>query len=553
MRKSTSKTPPGEKRVSKKKRDAQESETEYGSNSDEDEIGSDVENTPTTSVVGMLFESAKKIETVRTKSGNLKGTFQSILKTVEITIKKVGSELAYRTNEKEPQIEKLKKENMEMKTYIRELEHRINTLEKRTPKERESYKSPNSDSKLIHKSIEESMDRKLESFKKEIIEILAKSSRPEKDIKTYKTSPELIVSEHEDNLNIPAKTKEVQSWAKVVSKKGKTAERKLTSRPEKGHETTKTSMRTNSEKKKIPPTLKNPRGTAAVYIVREEGCVIDMAQIMATAKENINLQDIGIENVRPRSSINGGLILEIPKKGMDANAEILAARMADLLADKKVRVTCPKRTREILITGLDISTKEHEVIEAIKKETDENQSITVGQIKTNTRGIGSIWAKCKEETAYQLLKKGRITIGWTDAKVLEIEKRPLQCFKCWQYGHVRNKCTSSEDRRDWCYKCGYENHPARLCTADKAICRLCQDLGLDFQHRMGSSTCTVMLKAKTSQSNGPKLPEKRKGAKEKVTEILTSNHQVMPNTRNDCSDIDATTREEEPEREKIIN
>lgn len=45
-------------------------------------------------------------------------------------------------------------------------------------------------------------------------------------------------------------------------------------------------------------------------------------------------------------------------------------------------------------------------------------------------------------------------IGWTVVKVELLKARPLQCFKCWEVGHLKSQCSSRIDRSGLCYRCG---------------------------------------------------------------------------------------------------
>ncbi|XP_017893067.1 uncharacterized protein LOC108632783 [Ceratina calcarata] len=352
----------------------------------------------------------------------------------------------------------------------------------------------------LAKKIEEKMNEKLSIFREEIADLLNQNLY-KKDVNEPRilNETEKIHPNVADNLNIPAKTRNPQTWASVSTKK------KLP-RNEKGTTINKEMVvvenkRTNEIKKNNVPTLRRPKGSVAVYIVREKGCEYDMAQIMSEAKKNIKLTDIGIDSLRPRTSLNGGLILEIPKKGMEMNAEILATEMADVLAGKKVKITCPKKTKELVITNLDIATNENEILEAIKKESGSKQEVEIGKIRLNNRGTGAVWIKCSEETAFCLLTKGKLQIGWSEVRFQEIDKRPIQCYKCWHFGHTRIKCTSEIDRQGWCYKCGGSEHTVRQCNATSLICRICEEANLQHNHRMGSKECPTLKRYKSSIPN----------------------------------------------------
>lgn len=74
----------------------------------------------------------------------------------------------------------------------------------------------------------------------------------------------------------------------------------------------------------------------------------------------------------------------------------------------------------------------------------------------------------------KLAQAGRIPIGWSTAKIGAIARRPLQCYRCLEIGHVRRTCTSKEDRGYLCYRYGGSGHRAVGCTAANPNCLLCE-------------------------------------------------------------------------------
>lgn len=51
-------------------------------------------------------------------------------------------------------------------------------------------------------------------------------------------------------------------------------------------------------------------------------------------------------------------------------------------------------------------------------------------------------------------------------KVEALKARPIQCYKCWAFGHLKSACQSLVDRGYTCFKCGMMGHPAKLCPND---------------------------------------------------------------------------------------
>jgi len=72
-----------------------------------------------------------------------------------------------------------------------------------------------------------------------------------------------------------------------------------------------------------------------------------------------------------------------------------------------------------------------------------------------------------------------------------MKAKPVQCFKCWHFGHVRNSCESSTDRTGHCFRCGGADHKSYSCSANP-FCIICSDHGFETAHRLGSNVCTAM-------------------------------------------------------------
>lgn len=116
------------------------------------------------------------------------------------------------------------------------------------------------------------------------------------------------------------------------------------------------------------------------------------------------------------------------------------------------------------------------------------KDVKVGDIREMRNTLGMAWVQCPLATAIAVASKRKLRIGWTMARVELLESRPVQCFRCWGYGHVRFACTSPEDRSKSCFRCGEEGHIAIRCEATPR-CGLCRSQGRNDGHRMGSTQC----------------------------------------------------------------
>lgn len=90
--------------------------------------------------------------------------------------------------------------------------------------------------------------------------------------------------------------------------------------------------------------------------------------------------------------------------------------------------------------------------------------------------------------AQELTKKGRIKIGWVYSRV-RLKTRPLKCFRCLGYGHIRYSCRGP-DRLATCHLCGNEGHQAINC-GNEPRCVACQDMDKPADHYPGSGKCSA--------------------------------------------------------------
>lgn len=77
--------------------------------------------------------------------------------------------------------------------------------------------------------------------------------------------------------------------------------------------------------------------------------------------------------------------------------------------------------------------------------------VRVGAIRMMTNGLGAAWAQLPIAAALKVAEIARARIGWTIARIELLGVRPLQCYKCWAYGHVQGACRNPVDRRGACF------------------------------------------------------------------------------------------------------
>lgn len=272
-----------------------------------------------------------------------------------------------------------------------------------------------------------------------------------------------------------------ETWASVVGRRKKTP----TNRSGISDRAKPQSRPAQQQAQKTSQRRRAPR-TAAVAIQCSNPD--DYPTVLRKARERISLSELKIQITKTRRAINGGLIIEISGDDNEEKADILANRLKEIL-DTRVKITRPSKRAAIRIIGMDDSASAEEIAEIVSTIGGCSiADIKTGEIKQTNRGLGSILVQCPLSSAIKLANEGKIQVGWTAAGVILLEARPLQCFGCLEYGHIRSSCPNKVAEGIRCFNCGGGNHVMKQCTADPK-CPLCEAKGLDARHRVGQGPC----------------------------------------------------------------
>ena len=296
---------------------------------------------------------------------------------------------------------------------------------------------------------------------------------------------------------------------------------------------------------KTSPTVKLPRApsTSAVTLTLSEGANMSYADVVTMARRAIPLGEIGVEAVTMKKAVTGAIVIRVPRDKDREKASILATRLADVLDPTKVRVGTPTIKAELRVTNVDISMGKEELRQALALAAGcSSEDVRIGEIGVSRGGLGSAWVRCPAAGARKLAQAGRVALGWSIARVSAIPKRPLQCFKCLELGHVRATCTSAEDRSRLCYRCGESGHRARGCPALAPKCPLCERLGAPSGHRMGGVACAP---PKIKRSKGQLTRRSAAAADTVITTIAGGNENYGGNATGAESPSAVTSGREE--------
>lgn len=281
------------------------------------------------------------------------------------------------------------------------------------------------------------------------------------------------------------KRKRQRSRDKVEEKEGVEGQSNITrSHPSSQPATSGTEKKNNRGQNKIPKR-RLPK-TAAVSIKGKDDC-FSYADALRKARTKISLDELQIGSPKIRKGVNGATIIEIAGQDNTEKADKLASKLQEIIED--AIITRPVIKGELRILGIDDSVTKEEIEWMITEEGGcSSKDILVGPLRATRSGMNTVWIRCPLQAAIAIAKKGKVRLGWTVVKVELLKARPIQCYRCWRYGHVKQSCRSNIDYRGCCFQCGREGHTIKMCKY-KVRCILCSKLGLDDQHRVGSLQC----------------------------------------------------------------
>jgi hypothetical protein len=127
-----------------------------------------------------------------------------------------------------------------------------------------------------------------------------------------------------------------------------------------------------------------------VSLTVRDGSGFTYRNAMSVVRREIKLSDLDIAEVRPRKAVTGTLIFEIAGQDAGSKASRLAVRMAHALRNFPIKVTVPRRTVELRVTGLEDSVTPEEVVAAVAEAgVCHIGEVNVGVIRAAPRGLGN--------------------------------------------------------------------------------------------------------------------------------------------------------------------
>ncbi|XP_045535469.1 uncharacterized protein LOC123721269 [Papilio machaon] len=270
-----------------------------------------------------------------------------------------------------------------------------------------------------------------------------------------------------------------------------------------------------ARKKKAParaPPAAQVHPTAAITVTLKPGATITNAEgqvseakytdVLAKAKAEICLRDLGLETVKVRTSMTGSKLMEVGGNTPEETADRLAAALTRVIGDW-ADIARPSKLADLRVSGLDETVTREEVAARLATAGGcHPDAVRVGLIRSSFWGGGSALVRCPAAAAKTVAQIGKVAIGWSMATITAVRARPLRCFKCMQLGHTRALCPSEAEDGRLCFRCGQEGHKRAACEAP-VHCAVCKRTGCPHAHVMGGAKCTPPTMRGKARSTGP--------------------------------------------------
>lgn len=456
------------------------------------------------SAVGAIaLEHLEKIEKIRTKCKNIKGDLtgkirdltNSLKELVAILVEKADGKgdptfLRMRANELAARNKELEKENKALKTQRfkttgnNNYDNNRKTSDLNEPRECNTKKRTETASEndagneievLIARQIETLIDAR-ERFRSDRLKKKTEDSSQKRISRARITSTR--GNRAQSPLRVPDKIiiedttqyKTENEWTEVVAKKNARAAKKV------NRDTENSDKKLPNNRKDLTMRKRPPRSDAVA--IKGRGESFSYADALKKARGKINLAEIGIDRPRIRKAANGGLLIEVPGVDGTNKADILADRLRETL-DSEVVITRPVKKGDIRLTGVDDSTTSEEIAWIMAENGGCSPDVVkIGPIYNMRNGLRLTTVSCPLASAIKIASIGKIRLGWTMVKVELLRERPIQCFRCWEFGHIGARCESQTERYGACFNCGQAGHKVNECH-ENACCPVCKEHEMD--------------------------------------------------------------------------
>lgn len=236
----------------------------------------------------------------------------------------------------------------------------------------------------------------------------------------------------------------------------------------------------------------------AITIKINEG--ITYADTLRKLKADVDPKSAGAEISVVRRTRSGDILVEF-KKGTDTENFKKAVETA---MEGKGSVKSLQKLYPLEIRDLDGSITKDDLIEAVKNTTgDSSLNVRIYSLREGIRGMQIAVIGVPANATDQLLKKGKIEVGWVKCRIRE-KTIVQQCYKCLGYGHKAVNCKGIS-REGLCWNCSKTGHKSRNCQ-NESFCIICHEAKeKDTGHKLGSLKCPAYIEELKKRKEDDKI------------------------------------------------
>ncbi|GBN38148.1 hypothetical protein AVEN_15036-1 [Araneus ventricosus] len=226
---------------------------------------------------------------------------------------------------------------------------------------------------------------------------------------------------------------------------------------------------------KKPEVCLQPRSALPAVVVRPIGEVnVSSAQTKGVLEENIHPIQIGVKIISCQVS-GQGVLIRTETSTMAQALEDAINKHPALCGSCQAKAPNQRRPQIMVYDVPDSPGDRSEAERTFIDKLRSSNSLPAGEIKVvfRRKGRGSLshWVLSLEPAVFATIRETkRLHWGFGSFRFREFCE-PLQCFRCFRYGHVRPQCRA---QNDLCAKCPGE-HPTKDCSKNTMVCRNCRE------------------------------------------------------------------------------
>lgn len=214
------------------------------------------------------------------------------------------------------------------------------------------------------------------------------------------------------------------------------------------------------------------------------------ADTVKELKSSINPTDQGVTIKKVARTKDGSVLMKFTEESKGAGGKLQQEINNATGSNAELK---KDNTIQIIIHDLDGVTKVEEIEGKIREQTEEIGDITVKEPVPTRNGAWTATVRLPKRSGEALIRERTIKIGWLSCRITAKVNIPF-CSNCLRLGHVEAACEEAKEADKKCYKCTRKGHEAKDCQ-NEPMCKTCNKTG----HQAVSYECPAYKKLTTEK------------------------------------------------------